>query len=383
MTYSEEFEYDARMQQTKKILRASHIAVGSELTSGQTLNTNSHFLAGHLQKKGVLNQYHLIVPDNKEMIKKTLSLCSAESDWIFVYGGLGPTTDDFTRNIVAEWTGLNLEFHEPTWSYIQNYLKGRNYPVREFQRQQAFFPAGSTIMENSKGTAHGFCFPWKDKVFFILPGPPKEIQSICDNFLFQYIQDHTKDLNQWLTYTWNTLGLGESEVANKIEKEIQNYQIEVGYRVHIPYVEVKVSFFQEEFEKNKSLLENIDKVLAPILAYKQEAPFKDFFVKKLHDIKEFEIQDNYTPGLIYEDLKKWNALPKSQKFIFSNHLHQTQLENYLIIKKISEEKVSLDIQLNHKSLKHEIDALPVLNLPIERQILFIKEKIYLYLFKNL
>lgn len=364
-------------------LKASHIAVGSELTSGQTLNTNSHFLAGFLQSQGVLNNYHLIVPDNKPMIKKTLELCVPESDWVFVYGGLGPTTDDFTRDVLAEWTGLNLEFHEPTWKYIQEYLTNRNYPVREFQRQQAFFPKGATIMTNSKGTAHGFCFPWQGKMFFVLPGPPREIQSICENFLYNFISQQTENLNQWLTYTWNTIGLGESEVANKIEKEIQNYQIEVGYRVHLPYVEVKVSFYKNELQKNTSLLKKIDDVLSPILAYKQEAPFKAFFQKQWIQIPELEIQDNYTSGLLFEDFKKWGFPLSEKSLLFTNKIQAPQLANSIVINKKEADKVHVQIKINSKNFDFEVDAIPVYKLPIERQILFIKEKIYLHLLKNL
>lgn len=363
-------------------LKASHIAVGSELTSGQTLNTNSHFLAGFLQKSGVLNNYHLIVPDNKPMIKKTLELCVSESDWIFVYGGLGPTTDDFTRDVLAEWVGMDLEFHEPTWKYIQEYLTSRNYPVREFQRQQAFFPKGSTIMQNSKGTAHGFCFSWKEKMFFVLPGPPREIQSICENFLYNFISQKTEHLNQWLTYTWNTIGLGESEVANKIEQEIRHYEIEVGYRVHLPYVEVKISFYKSDLGKNTLLLQKIDEVLAPILAYKQEAPFKNFFQTKWTQIQDLEIQDNYTLGLIYEDFKKWEFPLSEKRLLFTNKIQPPQLANYLVINKNSE-KIYVQVVFAQKKLDFEVDALPVYKLPIERQILFIKEKIYLYLLNHL
>ncbi len=383
MTFSNKIEYDALMQHSKKTLSASHVAVGSELTSGQTLNTNSHFIAGILQKKGVLNNYHLIVPDNKDMIKKVLDLCAAESDWIFVYGGLGPTTDDFTRNVVAEWANLNLEFHEPTWTYIQNYLSGRNYPVREFQRQQAYFPKGSTIMENSKGTAHGFCFPWKDKMFVVWPGPPMEIQSIYENFLNAFIDKNTQNLNQWLTYTWNTIGLGESEVANKIEQEIKNFNIEVGYRVHIPYVEVKISFFKEDLEKNQNLISNVDRILAPLLAYKQEAPFKDFFQNLFSSVREFAIYDDYTQGLVYEDFKKWGISFTNKNFTYKNYIQTPDVENYFLLQKISAEKIRIETVVNKKTLQFELDPLPVIKLPIERQILYIKEKFYLHLLKNL
>lgn len=367
----------------QKIIRASHIAVGSELTSGQTLNTNSHNLAGYLQKKGVVNDYHLIVPDNKALIQNTLQLATSESDWIFVYGGLGPTTDDFTRNVIAEWTGLNLEFNESVWQYIQNYLKGRNYPVREFQKQQAYFPKGAEVMENSKGTAHGFCFPWKDKMFFVLPGPPKEITSICENFLYNYINKATVNNNAWLTYIWNTIGLGESEVANKIEQELNNYKVEVGYRVHLPYVEVKVSFFKSELQKNQNLLDKIDLILKPLLAYKDQPPFKDFFKNLLVDVTEFSIKDEFSNGLIFDDFKKWTDNFSNKKIDYKNFVTEFNKENYLNIYQSNQEHVKADLKINSQLHTFEVERLPVIKLPIERQILFIKEMLYLAIIKKL
>lgn len=371
------------MSATSKSITASHIAVGSELTSGQTLNTNSQFMAGYLQKRGVLNNYHLVVPDNKSLIIRALDLCTPESDWIFIYGGLGPTTDDFTRIVVSEWANLSLEFHEPTWQYIKDSLTSRNYPVREFQSQQAYFPKDALIMPNSKGTAHGFCFSLNQKMFFLLPGPPKEILSICENFLFEYIDRHTKNLNQWLTFTWNTLGQGESEIANQVEQKLIHFPVEVGYRVNQPYVEVKISFFKEDLIKNTPLLETIDSLLEPILAYKQEAPFKDFFLRKLSSIKELEIQDNFTFGLIYEDLKKWGIKLNEMNFIISSQLREIQLRNYFIIEKMDPETVAIKIAIENKILSFELKTTTIISWSTERKVLYIKEKIYLYLIKHL
>ncbi|MCB0371288.1 MAG: hypothetical protein KDD45_18185, partial [Bdellovibrionales bacterium] len=355
-----------------KTIKAAHLAIGSELTSGQTINTNSHYIAKFLQKNGVINTSHIVIPDNKELIKDSLDFMNKEVDWIFVYGGLGPTSDDFTRNILAEWAGVNLILDPNTWQFIQDYLKNRNYPVREFQQQQAYFPTGSTIMTNSKGTAHGFLFPWKDKTFFVLPGPPKEILSICENFLFNYIEEKTVNTNSWLTYIWNTFGKGESEVAYLIEPLIHDHKIEVGYRVHLPYVEVKISFFKHELKQHQKLIEQVDETLSNILVYKELNPLPEFFRNQLAKASEFLLLDSYSQGRIYKDLSEWTHGFQGLSFKYQNHSKNTSAaESYIKLDSAKSDKIKAEVKLNNKVIHLDLNLTPVIKLPPERQIFFV------------
>ncbi|MCK6599208.1 MAG: competence/damage-inducible protein A [Bdellovibrionaceae bacterium] len=368
----------------KTTIKASHIAVGTELTNGQTLNTNSHFIASFLQKKGVINYYHLVVDDDRERIKQCLDLACETSDWVFIYGGLGPTSDDFTRHVVSEWTNVSLSLHQETWNYIQGYLAQRNYPVREFQIQQAYFPENATIMKNSKGTAHGFTFPWKKKQFFVLPGPPKEIQSICENFLYDYITKNTQNIDRWETEVWNTLGLGESEVANKIEPilkkaNIKNDELVVGYRIHLPYVEVKLSCFNSQIEKFSEVFNQVDNTLKPLLVYKKEAPFKKNFFEFFKTHLSVEIQDEICQTLIFDDIKNWTHSLPSFKIRFSNYISFSQEINLIKINRIDEWKIQLTVKFSDISRTSVIEYTSVKLLPPERQILFLKEMIIIKL----
>ena len=225
-------------------MKISVLAIGTELTTGQINNKNSSWISKKLKDLGVLTSLHLTVPDERPLMLESLQICADHSDWIFVTGGLGPTSDDFTRNVIATFTGRTLEWHETAWQHVVDRLSSRNYPIRDIQKQQCFFPAGATILENDQGTAHGFSIEHQGKMIFVLPGPPREIEAIWDKNISSWLAEKTKDTDQNLTLSWDILGYGESEIARLTEQALMGSGLEIGYRVHLPYVEVKVSFLK-------------------------------------------------------------------------------------------------------------------------------------------
>ncbi|MCM2324110.1 MAG: competence/damage-inducible protein A, partial [Oligoflexia bacterium] len=136
--------------------RASVLAVGTELTAGETLNRNAAWISEKLTRLGVEVVLHETVRDSRPEILAALEHCGRSSELLFVTGGLGPTTDDFTREVIAEWIGKPLQFHEPSWTGIQERLRQLAVPVAPSNRQQCFFPEGARVLPNSQGTANGF-----------------------------------------------------------------------------------------------------------------------------------------------------------------------------------------------------------------------------------
>lgn len=370
-------------------IRASHIAIGTELTSGQTLNTNSRLIAEYLQEAGIRNQIHVVVPDNNALILKTFDFIALDADWIFVYGGLGPTTDDFTRNVVSEWSERDLVPNEDVWTHIQNILKSRGYPVREFQKQQAFFPAGAKIMENTKGTAHGFHLHAKGKEIFVLPGPPKEVQSVFENYLKAWVDTHALTSNSQIVDIWNTIGLGESEVAFQIEKLVKDYDVTVGYRVHLPYVEVKIVFFKSQQEYIQPLINLIQEKLKPILVYKKKYPYPDYFKNLFESFQSISIVDEVSQGGIVNDLKEWISNWGSKKINYFNHVPEKAIDRTetilsseilpnQIFFSVIKMKMAVLVKLtsSNLNLRFEISLEPLAKMPEDRKPLFIKELIY-------
>ncbi len=218
-------------------------------------------------KVGLQTEAHLTVPDDRSKILEALKFLEPWCDFLFVTGGLGPTSDDFTRDLVSEWSGRPLEYHENSWRKIEDRLKSRGLPVAEFQRQQCFFPRESQVLENSVGTANAFYLERpeskKARHVWVLPGPPNEIAAIWKDHVEGKVKDLTQGLDPYLTYSWDALGIGEALAPTLIEPVVQGSGAEIGYRVHMPYLEIKISFYQSDESKMKPIMVKIDEALKP------------------------------------------------------------------------------------------------------------------------
>ena len=99
--------------------KATILGVGTELTTGQIVNKNGSWISEKLIPYGVETAAHIVVPDSRELIFNALNYCAQNSDLIFVTGGLGPTSDDFTRELISEWSKTKLLFDETSWGHVQ------------------------------------------------------------------------------------------------------------------------------------------------------------------------------------------------------------------------------------------------------------------------
>ncbi len=308
-------------------MKISVLAVGTELTTGQIVNKNSSWISKKLKDLGVLTSLHLTVPDDRSLVLESLQICANHSDIIFVTGGLGPTSDDFTRHVVAEWTGRKLDWDETAWQHVVERLSSRNYPVRDFQKQQCFFPSGSTILQNDQGTAHGFLLEHKEKIVIVLPGPPLEIEAIWQKNIASWLDPRTADIDRHMTLSWDTLGYGESEIAKWTEETLMGSGLEIGYRVHLPYVEVKVSFLKSQ-EKDISIwLEKLENKIGPmtVLRNGEEAPQK--LCEILKNFSEIKIYDQIGGSFLISRLEApLRPLMQKNLILFQNYLSTHNIE---------------------------------------------------------
>jgi len=159
---------------------------------------------------------------------------------IFCSGGLGPTSDDITRDSLAAFVGQPLELHQESWQTIQNKLQGRKVTLRDGHRQQAMLPKSAKALDNDAGVAPGFYLESGSKKFWVLPGPPKEISAIWEKHvavMLTAFADHAMVLQ-----TWRFTGVPESELAFMTEQYFGPFEFKkkFGYRAHAPYVEIKL-----------------------------------------------------------------------------------------------------------------------------------------------
>lgn len=276
-------------------MKASLLTVGTEITSGQIVNENARVISQNLQKLGIEVQTHISVPDDRSLILDALKSCAAKSDLLFVTGGLGPTSDDFTRDLINTWVGSDpLEFHEPSWIKVQNRLKERGLVVHDFQKQQCYYPKGSIVLDNSQGTANGFYLQAHQKHLWALPGPPNEIEALWQDHVAQQLKKFSIDSK--LTKSWDVLGLGENQIAHIVEPALIGFQGEIGYRVHQPYVEFKLSFYESQKLDAQPFINKIENLLKENTVARDGDDISLNFCKLLLQAPHMTIMDEVTDG---------------------------------------------------------------------------------------
>lgn len=217
------------------------LAVGTELTTGQIINSNAAWLASQLTEAGLEPMVHWTVPDDRQLIREALDAAAAKTSLLIVTGGLGPTTDDFTRDVVANWLGQPLAFSDASWARLEERARNYGFKLGTSQKQQCWFPAGARIFPNPAGTADAFgCFSEALDVV-VLPGPPLEIQALWQAGVLASIQPRFPERPPVTLYRWQCLGIGEGTLGEIVEAAVASETgLITGYRAHAPYIEVKL-----------------------------------------------------------------------------------------------------------------------------------------------
>lgn len=159
------------------------IAIGDELLHGAALDTNSKWLAAFLESIGVIVQRFTVVGDDQEQGQAAVAQACQRAAVVVLTGGLGPTLDDRTRDVVAAVAGTELVFSADSWQQIQDYLRQRGRPVPDSNRRQALLPHGARALDNQHGTAPGFWLALGRAQLFALPGVPREMREMAERHL--------------------------------------------------------------------------------------------------------------------------------------------------------------------------------------------------------
>ena len=193
-------------------MNAEIIAVGTELLLGDILNTNARFLSQELAALGIDVYYQQVVGDNPKRLKAVIGEAISRSDIVIMSGGLGPTDDDLTKEITAEYFGLSLYFDEGVMAEMNEYLKGR--PMVKSNEKQAYIPEGAKIIHNNYGTAPGIIIEKDEKIAILLPGPPRELEPLFKEQVRDYLKEKSGYVMKSLVV--RLFGSGESSVAEKV-----------------------------------------------------------------------------------------------------------------------------------------------------------------------
>ena len=222
------------------------INTGSELLLGNTVNTHLSFLGQELFPLGLRIARQVTVPDGEE-IRTALTEALARADIILVTGGLGPTTDDITREISAELLGLPLIEDESVWIAIQERFARRRLEMTPRNRRQAQVPQGATVLVNPYGTAPGLYLrhvaaeaAGAVRHLFLLPGPPRELRPMFQNVVAPILKELVPGGATVQSRRWLVVGLGESKVESIIGEALMAIPgLELGYCARPGAVEVR------------------------------------------------------------------------------------------------------------------------------------------------
>ncbi len=224
------------------------INTGSELLLGNTLNTHLSFLGQELFPLGLRIARQVTVPDG-EAIREAIQESLARAEVIVVTGGLGPTTDDVTREITAELLGLPLVEDATVWQAIQSRFARRGLEMTPRNRRQAQVPAGATVLPNPNGTAPGLYLrrdigPMGPKGpvrhIFLLPGPPRELRPMFQSLAVPILRGLVPGPAAFQSRRWLVVGVGESKVEAVVGEALLAIPgLELGYCARPGAVEVR------------------------------------------------------------------------------------------------------------------------------------------------
>ena len=195
-------------------MKAEIITVGTEILLGDILNTNCRYLSRELAAMGIEMYYQITVGDNEERLLKTLEESLNRSDIVICTGGLGPTEDDITKEVCAKYFGYKLGLHKPSLDAMIERFKHMNRVPTKNNEKQAYFPKEAYILKNDNGTAPGCIMEKEGKMIVVLPGPPKEMESMFENYVKPYLSKLTDDVIE--SEVLRIIGVGESKVENDI-----------------------------------------------------------------------------------------------------------------------------------------------------------------------
>ncbi len=292
------------------------IAVGTEITLGSIVNTNAVYLSKRLSEMGLEVCYHTSVDDDPVRLSNVFSIAVDRSDLIILTGGLGPTEDDLTKETIAQVLGRKMISDISVEEQIKNIFTYSNRPMPSNNLKQARKPEGTEFIPNLKGTAPGIFIKHEGKLIVLLPGPPREMIPMFEDYVTELIKG---DLHIAIR-SINTIGLGESALEEIIrEMDINIPDFTVNTYASLGTVEIKIvgkGYDKEILERNsKILIERLSKRLGDSIYGFDNITIEEAVLNKLEDKNlNLAVAESVTGGEISRRIIK---IPGASKHFIS------------------------------------------------------------------
>tara|TARA_R110001583_G_scaffold11613_19_gene52333 strand:- start:1900 stop:3225 length:1326 start_codon:yes stop_codon:yes gene_type:complete len=221
-------------------MKLEMICTGEEVLAGQIVDTNAAWLGNQLMDNGFEMHRRTTVGDRLADLVEVFQERSTFADVILVNGGLGPTADDLSAQAMADAMGVELE-ENPAWRQsLVLWAKERNVDLNPKNLKQAMLPKGSIMVDNPVGTACGFRVKLNRSWFFFTPGVPHEYKKMVLEQFIPFVKSQAKVQAKVEVTKLLCLGIGESDMAGRLEKLSWPAGITLGYRSYMPYLELKL-----------------------------------------------------------------------------------------------------------------------------------------------
>ncbi len=234
------------------------LATGDEVVQGDVVDSNSAYLSRKLAHEGALISRHTTLPDEREALKKGILEIASRADFCVASGGLGPTEDDLTVEVVSSLLGVSVVEDQSALERLKLRYDRMGLRLAPNNVKTVTVPVGAEVFQNEVGTAPAFSVKLGKCEFFFLPGVPKEFYFFVETRVLPRFKEITRSQNFPVSFVrqLKTLGIPESHVAEKFLDYPQAYpQVKVGYRVHGSEVWLKLTAQGESREAALGLLE--------------------------------------------------------------------------------------------------------------------------------
>jgi len=245
---------------------AEIVAIGSELLLGQIVDTNSAWMAQRLTALGVNLYFKSVVGDNPARMKEVITRAMERSDIVITSGGLGPTQDDLTREVVAEVTGRKLVQSAEMLEQVEAHFRRRRRAMTPNNIRQSYMPEGALPVENPNGTAPCFIVEDSRSIIYCLPGVPVEMKWLFENEVEPYLRKKFR-LAEVIHYrVLKVIGIGESAVDDKIGHLIANSNNPTVGVLALPgQVDVRIAAKAANREEAKKMIAPVEQEVRRLL----------------------------------------------------------------------------------------------------------------------
>ena len=329
-------------------MNISLLSVGTEILLGDTVNTNLSSLGKILYEDGFLLDSEITVADDRNSINEKFMSLLSNNDVVITCGGIGPTEDDFTKEVICQALELDLEIDQDHIEWMKSRWESRGLSMPETNIKQAEIPNGATKLNNTMGTAPGILIEVQNKLVFILPGPPREfIPLIKDEVMPRLKEKYTSSEKDYSFITF--FNQPESLLAQSINK-FKPASLDLAYLASKGIIKLRYDKNSVTKDELTNFINNVKSEFSEdILAYENISAPNVLFNKLIEQKLTISVVESITGGSFTAEMVKF---PGASKVLTAgNTLYTTKAKEEFLDTEITEDWVVLSEELSKKSLE--------------------------------